>query len=77
MRQALQQLPDVQQRQHAQHREESGGYAVHQLVWFESTPSVEAAIHREKQIKNWKRDWKVALIEKANPEWADLYEGLL
>ena len=55
----------------------TSGHAVHQLVWFESTPSVEAAIHREKQIKNWKRDWKVALIEKANPEWADLYEGLL
>ena len=52
-------------------------YAVHQLVWFESTPSVEAAIQREKQLKNWKREWKVALIEKENPGWADLFEGLL
>ncbi|MES2942879.1 MAG: GIY-YIG nuclease family protein [Pseudomonadota bacterium] len=52
-------------------------HAVHDLVWFESTPSVEAAIHREKQIKNWKREWKIALIEEANPEWRDLYGGLL
>ncbi|MES2686170.1 MAG: GIY-YIG nuclease family protein [Pseudomonadota bacterium] len=52
-------------------------YAVHQLVWFESTPSVDAAIHKEKQIKNWKRAWKVALIEESNPTWMDLYETLL
>ena len=55
----------------------TSSHAVHELVWFESTPSVEAAIHKEKQIKNWKREWKIALIEKANPEWRDLYEGLL
>jgi putative endonuclease len=52
-------------------------YGVHMLVWFESTQSVEAAIEKEKQIKNWKREWKVALIEKDNPAWADLYEGIL
>ena len=52
-------------------------YAVHSLVWFDSTPSIEAAINREKQMKNWKREWKVALIEKANPEWRDLYETIL
>ena len=52
-------------------------YGVHQLVWFESTSSVEAAIQKEKQIKNWKREWKVALIEKDNPEWLDLYETIL
>ena len=52
-------------------------YAVHQLVWFESTPAVEAAIHKEKQIKNWMREWKVALIAKSNPEWRDLYDTLL
>ncbi|MES2400374.1 MAG: hypothetical protein V4573_10355 [Pseudomonadota bacterium] len=52
-------------------------YAVHNLVWFESTPSVEAAIHKEKQIKNWTRDWKIALIEENNPGWIDLYEALL
>ena len=52
-------------------------YGIHSLVWFESTPSIEAAIQREKQIKNWKREWKIALIEKENPEWADLYESIL
>ena len=52
-------------------------YAVHTLVWFESTPSITAAIHKEKQIKNWTRAWKVALIEKSNPAWRDLYDTLL
>jgi putative endonuclease len=52
-------------------------YDVHRLVWFESTQSIEAAIHKEKQIKNWKREWKIALVEQANPEWVDLYPGLL
>lgn len=52
-------------------------YAVDQLVWFETTPSIDAAIHKEKQLKNWKREWKVAMIEKFNPEWRDLYAALL
>ena len=49
----------------------------HTLVWFESTDSIEAAIQREKQLKNWKREWKITLIEKGNPQWVDLYESLL
>ena len=52
-------------------------YGVKTLVWFDGTGSIEAAIAREKQIKNWKRAWKVALIEKDNPGWRDLYEDLL
>jgi putative endonuclease len=52
-------------------------YRVHDLVWFESTTSVVAAIQKEKQIKNWRRDWKVALIVKANPDWQDLYPSIL
>jgi putative endonuclease len=52
-------------------------YGVKTLVWFESTDSVEAAIHKEKQMKNWKRDWKIKLIEERNPEWKDLYPELL
>ncbi len=52
-------------------------YAVHALVWFESTDSIEAAIGREKQLKNWKRDWKVGLIENSYPDWNDLYDSLL
>ena len=52
-------------------------YGVHHLAWFESTESIEAAIQREKQLKNWKRDWKIALIEKENPAWEDLYLRIL
>ena len=52
-------------------------YHVHNLVHFETTPDIEGAITREKQIKRWKRSWKVELIEKENPEWKDLYPGLV
>lgn len=52
-------------------------YGVHKLVWFEPTGSIEAAITREKQLKNWKRDWKLALFEPTNPNWDDLYDSLL
>lgn len=52
-------------------------YAVHDLVYFEATESVESAIVREKQLKKWNRAWKIRLIEKSNPEWRDLYSGLV
>ncbi len=52
-------------------------YRVHQLVWCESHPTMESAIKREKMIKEWKRRWKVKLIEKNNPNWKDLFEELL
>jgi putative endonuclease len=52
-------------------------YGVKTLVWFEGSGSIEAAIAREKQLKNWKREWKVALIEQGIPEWRDLYPELL
>src|SRR5438067_13616166 len=52
-------------------------YAIESLVWFEPAPDIEAAIRREKQLKNWKREWKIALIERANPFWRDLYEEIL
>ena len=55
----------------------SSTYGVHSLVWFESTASIESAITREKQLKNWKREWKISLLESINPNWNDLYEGLL
>ena len=57
------------------HRLQSGftdTYNVTRLVYFEETLSVEAAIAREKQLKNWRRAWKLELIEKENPEWRDL-----
>jgi putative endonuclease len=49
-------------------------YGLHRLVYFEMHASMYAAIVREKQIKGWKRAWKVALIEENNPEWRDLWE---
>ena len=52
-------------------------YGLKTLVWFDSTGSVEGAIQTEKRLKNRKREWKIALIEKANPGWKDLYPGLL
>ncbi len=48
-------------------------YQVHQLVWYEVADNALAAITREKQLKKWNRAWKMRLIEKANPEWKDLY----
>lgn len=47
-------------------------YGCTRLVWFQSFALVEDAIRREKQIKEWKRDWKLRLIEDANPDWLDL-----
>ena len=52
-------------------------YKVHNLVFFEETNDVQSAIRREKQLKAWKRDWKIELIEKQNPAWTDLYDDLL
>ncbi len=52
-------------------------YNVHRLVWYEIHDSVESAIQREKQIKKWKRAWKIRLIEKKNTEWKDLYYNLI
>lgn len=54
----------------------AGKYNVHQLVYFEETPDVLAAIQREKQMKKWLRKWKIELIEKSNPAWRDLYEDI-
>ena len=52
-------------------------YGVHQLVWIEQHATMEAAILREKQLKAGSRVKKIALIEVANPEWKDLYDGIL
>ena len=52
-------------------------YGVHSLVWFEATYDIQGAIQREKQMKKWNRQWKINLIERENPEWADLYEELM
>jgi putative endonuclease len=46
------------------------------LVWFEQFGDIELAIQREKQMKEWKRLWKLRVIEEMNPDWDDLYERL-
>ena len=51
-------------------------YNVTMLVWYERHDTAESAIPREKQIKKWKRAWKIELIEKDNPEWRDLYDDI-
>ena len=52
-------------------------YHVHRLVWFELHETMESAIAREKTIKEWKRRWKLELIEKGNLEWRDLYDEIV
>ena len=52
-------------------------YFVKRLVYFESTVDIGSAITREKQIKRWKREWKIELIEKDNQNWDDLYSKIL
>jgi putative endonuclease len=51
-------------------------YSVDARVRFEAHDTAEAAIRREKQIKEWKRDWKISLIEKDNPHWIDLLPSM-
>ena len=51
-------------------------YSVHRLVYIELHQEMYAALAREKQLKRWKRAWKVRLIEEKNPQWQDLYPEL-
>ena len=51
-------------------------YGVQRLVWYEMHPTMESAITREKQLKGWRRSWKVRLVEEMNRDWADLYPQL-
>ena len=46
------------------------------LVWYEGSDDIQAARQRERQLKKWKRAWKIDLIERDNPLWKDLYETL-
>jgi putative endonuclease len=52
-------------------------YSVHTLVWYEIHDTMESAIQREKAIKNWKRAWKMKMIEELNPRWRDIYPDLV
>lgn len=64
-----------------EHREMTGSrftarYGVRRLVWYEEHFDIRDAIQREKSLKRWPRQWKVELIEKANPHWNELFVGL-
>jgi putative endonuclease len=48
-------------------------YKVDRLVYYEVFDQLEAAFLRERQLKKWKRNWKIELIERSNPNWMDLY----
>ena len=52
-------------------------YGVHRLVYYELHEDMMAAIRREKQMKKWNRTWKLELVETQNPEWEDLWEGII
>ena len=65
-----------------QHRNGEGSsfvktYSVYRLVYVEAFERPDEAIAREKQLKRWKRDWKIELIEGSNPNWDDLYSELI
>ena len=51
-------------------------HGLHRLVWMERVEEIADAITREKTIKRWHRAWKIALIEKDNPDWTDLFDTL-
>ncbi len=48
-------------------------YNVNRLVYYESHPTLTSAVKRERQLKNWYRQWKIIFIESVNKEWKDLY----
>ena len=71
---------DLLQRCH-QHREGlidgfSKRYGCKLLVWFESHDDLQEARYRELQMKKWKRDWKIRLIQGSNPDWRDLWSDI-
>ena len=67
----------IWQHKHNQVEGFTSKYSVHHLVYYEISESIRTAIAREKQLKKWNRQWKINLIESMNPEWRDLYEGLI
>ena len=73
--------PDLASRIH-QHRTGEGSdfcarYRLDRLVWAEHGDAIEDCIAHEKRLKRWKREFKFALIERANPDWDDLYGVVL
>jgi putative endonuclease len=65
-----------------EHRDEvrrgfTSRYGVKLLVWYEPHETREGAFRRERRIKEWRRSWKLMLVEAANPTWRDLFEDLV
>lgn len=52
-------------------------YKIHSLVYFEIVNDINSAISREKQLKDWHRQWKIDLIKSMNPNWKDLYDNII
>ena len=71
---------DIVRRGYEHRTKATGGftarYGIHKLVWFEIYDDAITAIAREKELKKWRRDWKIRLIEEQNPGWVDLYPGI-
>jgi len=65
--------------QHKNHQVEgfTDKYNIDKLVYYEATPDVKSAIEREKNIKVWKREWKIRIIEEFNNNWDDLYGTII
>jgi putative endonuclease len=70
-------LPRIQLHREGQIEGFTKKYACKLLVWYEQHHLMVEAIKREKQIKRWRRDWKLQLIEKENPTWRDLFLDLM
>lgn len=62
----------MEQHKKGQYKGFAAKYGCNRLVWYEEHPSREAAFKKERQIKAWKRAWKIELIETANPNWLDI-----
>src|SRR5579864_4599906 len=71
---------DVVRRVHEHKSKAAAGftkrYSIDRLVWFEIYDFPATAIEREKELKKWRRDWKIRLIEETNPHWTDLYPAI-
>ena len=52
-------------------------YHIHNLVYYEVYSDITDAINREKRMKKWKRQWKIELIEKTNPQWREVYSDII
>jgi putative endonuclease len=65
-----------------EHKQKEGAqfttrYQINKLVYYDIFADICSAIQREKQIKHWKRQWKINLIENQNPDWIDLYTSII